>query len=44
VELQVDPLLDPQRLNVLDITRPRAEGEPVDGVLGFLILRDGLAK
>jgi hypothetical protein len=44
VELQVDPLLDPHRLNVLDITGPRAEGEAVEGVLGLLILRDGLAK
>jgi hypothetical protein len=44
VELQVDPLLESQRLNVLNIARPRAESEAVEGVLDLLIVRDGLAE
>jgi hypothetical protein len=44
VELQIDPLLDSQRLNVLKITGPWTEGEAVEGVFGSLVLRNGLTK
>ena len=44
VELQIDPFLDSQRLNVLKITRPRSEGEAVEGVFGSLVLGNGLTK
>ena len=44
VKLAVNPLLQSQGPNLLDIARPRAEGQAIQGLLCFLVVGDRLSE